>query len=235
MLYPAGSRALWVAASLGLGVPVALAYDHQDSVSVRADPSVDLTSLHTWMGDGKLVVAVGVNPNATTSTRFSAAALYTVHIHRGAAYRMPTSETTIVCRFDAAQIITCWPGDDRTETTTGDASNPNGILSASGRFRVFASPRADPEQVYVDGYQRMVTAFDALVPTLPINGAGCPTGLEPARSTELLTTLRQTPEGTDAISTFADSNVLSIVMELDVSLLRGAGDILSVWASTNAR
>jgi hypothetical protein len=42
------------------------------------------------------------------------------------------------------------------------------------------------------------------------------------------------PAGGAAKDKFDQQNVLSIVMEVDLSLLTGAGDILGVWASTNS-
>lgn len=221
--------ALWLAA-----VPRAQAFDHADSASVESEPAVDLTSLYTWMHDGKLVVAVGVYPNATPASRFDPSTLYVVHVHRGPAYQQPTTETTVVCRFDVSQQITCWPGDDRTETTSGDASVAGGLTSPSGHFRVFAGLRADPEQVNLDGFRTMATTMDAWTPNLDVGVSGCPSGLTSESVQSLMTSLHQGADGGPPVSAFGAGNVLAIVMEVDLSLLRGVGDVLSVWASTHA-
>ncbi|TMA23646.1 MAG: DUF4331 domain-containing protein, partial [Deltaproteobacteria bacterium] len=51
------------------------------------------------------------------------------------------STQDIVCTFDAAQKLSCWAGN---EYVSGDASNPAGLASGSGKLRVFAGLRDDP-------------------------------------------------------------------------------------------
>ena len=209
------------------------AYDHQDAPAVRADPSTDLTGVHAWMDGGRLVVALGVFPNAGASEKFSSFALYAVHVTRApsATPGALETETTILCRFTPSQVITCWPGDDLGETTTGDASQQSGLASASGRFKVFAGLRVDPEQSNVTGLQELFAAVLAQRSGWAPGTDGCPTIVNDAAAS--LVAMLAHVGGGPAKNTFAGHNVLAIVMSVDLSLIAGTGSILGVWASTN--
>lgn len=226
-----------VAATLAGGAaPNAVAFDHVDSPAVLTDPSTDIAGLYTWTSGGKLEVVLNVSPFATAQSKFSTSALYVIHVNRAAAYGDTATETTIVCKFDAAQAITCWPGTDAAETTTGDASATSGLASASGKFKVFAGLRADPEQTNLDALKDTIATVQSVSSVLVFNAAGCPS-LDAATSSALVQKLQSDPTsqppGGAANNFFASSDVLSIVMEVDLSLLTGSGDILGVWASTN--
>jgi hypothetical protein len=231
------TRAAIAAALIGGLASTAIAFDHADSPDVLTDPSTDITGLYAWTSGGKLELALNVSPSATAQSKFSTDALYVIHVNRAASYGAAATESTIVCRFDAAQAITCWPGTSTAEITTGDASATAGLSSASGKFKVFAGLRADPEKANLAGLQDMLAVVYGAAGSLQFNAGGCPT-LD-AATTGVLVNLLQTdpdsvPSGGAAKDAFEGKNVLSIVMEVDLSLLTGSGDILGVWASTNA-
>ncbi len=228
--------ALAAAALVGGLASTATAFDHADSPAVSADPSTDIAGLYAWTRGGKLEVALNVSPFATAQSKFSTDALYVIHVNRAVSYGAAATETTLVCQFDAAQAITCWPGTDAAETTAGDASSTSGLTSASGKFKVFAGLRADPEMTNLDGLKDTRTTIESVASSLMFNGAGCPS-LDASTSSVLVNKLQTDPSsfppGGAAKDFFAGENVLSIVMEVDLSLLTGTGDILGVWASTH--
>lgn len=224
------SLALAAVCALGLA-PWARAFDHADGPAVVADRSTDLTGLYAWTSGGKLMVVVNTSPSATVMSRFSTTAAYTVHVTRAAAYGDAGQDTTIVCTFDAAQAVTCWPGNSLAETTSGDATNTAGLSSTSGKFKVFTGLRADPEALNLAGLKNMISTVNTAAAGLTFDGGGCPS-LDANTSAILVDALR-TDEGMPATNVFAGTNVLSIAMEVDLSLLTGSGNILGVWASTN--
>ena len=230
--------ALAAAALVGGLSSTAVAFDHADSPAVAADPSTDITGLYAWTSGGKLELALNVSPSAAAQSKFSTTALYVIHVNRAASYGAATTETTVVCKFDAAQAITCWPGTSTADITTGNASTTAGLSSASGKFKVFAGLRADPEHVNLTGLKDARAVVQGVTGALIFNAAGCPT-LDASTSSLLLNKLQTDPDslpaGGAAKDKFDQQNVLSIVMEVDLSLLAGSGDILGVWASTNNR
>lgn len=220
-------------ATLAAGAaPNAIAFDHADGPAAVAAPATDITGLYAWMSGGKLEVALNVTPSATAMSRFATDALYVIHVNRSESYGATATESTIVCKFDTAQQITCWPGEIATEVTTGDPSTPTGVSSASGKFKVFAGLRADPEQTNLDGIQDSMNAITGAFGALMFNQAGCPL-VDAATSSVLVQKLRTDLMGGSPVNAFGTANVLSIVMEVDLALLSGSGNILGVWASTN--
>jgi hypothetical protein len=209
------------------------AADHRDGPKVKMDPSTDINDVFAWMSGGKLDLIMTVSPLAGPTSKFSDAATYTFHINRSAAYGMTQTETTVVCSFDTAQKISCWPGDSAAEYTTGDASPAAGIASASGKFKVHAGLHDDPFFFNLEGFNDARAAVLAAAASLHFDAAGCPTD---APASTLVGLLTHTNKGANPTANFfAGKNTLAIVVEMDLSLLNGAGPMLSVWASTNAK
>jgi hypothetical protein len=228
--------ALGVAALVGTG-PVARAADHLDGPAVQADKTTDITDTYAWMEGGKLVLVMNVHPLADGTSKFSDAALYVFHVNSAAGYLMPQTETTIICSFATDQTITCWPGDDEAEIVTGDASGTAGLASASGKFKVFAGHREDPFFFNLVGFNAVRTAVLGALAMNPlpftIDENGCPE-LPKSLSDTLVTQLTQDMAGGAGVDFFLNLNVLSIIVEVDPSLVNDGGPILGYWASTNA-
>jgi len=209
--------------------PPARAIDHQDSPTVAASPTTDLADLFTWMSpDGsKVILAMTVNPNAAASAKFATDAAYVFHtISRASIGATSAISVDIVCTFNDTQKIACMVGDPST-VVSGDASTTAGVLSSNGKLRVFAGPRRDPSFASLTNIEAMKTAAKAALPTAaPADSAGC-------RATAGKTAI--TALATPATNTFATSNVLAVVMEVDRTLLNKGGPILSVWAATHKK
>lgn len=208
----------------------ARAIDHQDSPTVAASPTTDLADLFTWMSpDGsKVILAMTVNPNAAASTKFATDAAYVFHtVSRTSIGATSAVLLDIVCTFDDTQKITCMVGDPST-VVSGDASTATGLLSGNGKLRVFAGLRKDPSFASLTNIDAMKTAAKAALPTAsPADAAGCKA--TPGKTA--ITALATMP----ATNSFATSNVLAVVMEVDRTLLSKGGPILSVWAATHKK
>ena len=225
---------------LSLSQPL-MAADHADGPAATADPSADITDVFAWTSsDGKsLNLVMDVFPSATTASKFSNTAQYVFHTASTSAFgTAATHAEIIICTFDAAQKISCWAG---SEYVNGDASATSGIASASGKLKVFAGLRDDPFFFNIDGFHDAVadviaTASAGHLPTP--DAAGCYNLGNPGTSgtiaNALVADLTHTSHGAAApVDHFANLNVLSIVLTVDLSIVNAGGPVVSVWASTN--
>jgi len=220
--------------ALGLGIAWrVIAASHDDGSTVKATPAAEITDVYAWMTSDKTKVNLVMNvyPNAGTAT-FSNQILYVFHVNSSVAYGGTAVETKIICGFDAAQTITCWVGE--TETVTGNASTTTGLVSASGKTRVFAGLRDDPSFFNQTGFGTAAATLQAAAGSLTFDAAGCPS-LSAAQWNVIVSQLRQGSGGAAASNDFAGQNVLSIVIQVDASLLSLGGKTLGVWASTHHR
>jgi len=214
---------------------VAHSSDHLDSPAVKADPTVDINDVYTWMDGNNLVLALTVFPAAMGPTdagpgsQFSDKVQYVIHTSSGAAFGQTTANEDIICTFSVAQQISCWVGTD--EYVTGDASATTGITTADGKFKVFAGLRADPFFFNLDGFHHAVATVEGAT-GLTADVAGCPT-LDPATAAALRSQLQTSPDGGAPVDFFAPLNGLAIVMSVDKSLVTKGGAIVSTWASTH--
>ena len=217
-------------AAVSLSAPLAQAADHADGPAVTVAPSTDIADVYAWM-DGSaanLNMVMTVYPGADRATaKFSSTALYVFNVMSKASPTDTSSyaPVTVVCSFDAAQTIQCWAGDN--EYVTGNANTPSGLVSRSGKFRVFAGPRNDPFFFNLNAFNNTV----ALVKPL-LNGAkdaaGCPT-LTAANATAIRTTL-----GTPVNDAYVGKNVLAIVVSVDKGLVTTQQrQTITVYGSTN--
>ncbi|HTS82160.1 MAG TPA: DUF4331 family protein [Myxococcaceae bacterium] len=223
-------RAAWLAATLI--ATTALAADHQDGAAVLTDPSTDINDVFAWTStDGsRLNLVMDVFPAATTAAKFSNVAQYVFHTTSSPAYGMPAAASEdILCTFDTSQVISCWGGG---EYVHGDASNTAGIASASGKLRVFAGLRDDPFFFNLDGFKATAAAVHDAAGSLTSDAAGCP-ALDATTSSALVTQLKSAPGGGPPSDHFKGLNTLSIVVQIDKSLVTKGGTTVGVWASTN--
>jgi hypothetical protein len=214
--------------------------DHADGPALAADPSTDITDLYAWMTpDGRVNLVMDVFPSATAGARFSTSALYVFHLAASSRIGDPAPNAdTIVCRFDAQQLVSCW-GPGRAYVH-GDAGAATGIASAGGAVRVFAGPRDDPFFFNLDGFK---TAVGGVTSGLPMDPGGCPTQLLPVAQVarNALASGRNGGPPSDAFAKGGSAgggsysgNVLAIVISVDKGLLvDDSHPLLGVWASTN--
>jgi hypothetical protein len=210
--------------------------DHMDSPSTKADPTADINDLYGWMDGTNAVFALTVFPAAMAASdagpgsQFSNTVQYVIHTESGASFGQTTASENIICTFSVSQNISCWAGTD--EYVTGNASNPAGLSSADGKFKVFAGLRADPFFFNLDGFHQTEADVEAAEGTLTFDQAGCPQ-LDPVTAATLRTQLQTAPDGGPAADFFAPLNGLAIVVSIDKSLVTKGGPILAAWASTH--
>jgi hypothetical protein len=224
-----------VASGLALTRP-ALSADHRDAPKTKAEPSADINDVFTWMDGSNFVMAMTVFPFADKTAKFSDSTQYIFHTTSGGAFGEDKSTADVICTFDAAQVASCWVGAD--DYVTGDANKEAGLVSASGKTKVFAGLRADPFFFNLSGFVDAVAAVDKAKPSLTEFTAGCPT-LDSATATALQGALKEVPTSTNSARTnpddFAAASGLALVVSVDKSLVTKGGSTVSVWASTNRK
>lgn len=210
----------------------AFAADHLDSPAASAEPAADITDLFAWMSSdaSDLNLVLNVAPDAGDSMSFPTSTVYAFHVNSSEGYGMAQTETLVRCKFYDEDAIECWAGD---EYVTGDPSDPAGIVSASGALRVFAGLRNDPFYFELVGFNETVATVRAAAASLTFDEDGCP-ALDEATSNALVGQLQSGADGAPASDTFEGQNVLSLVVQLDKTVVNGGGDIFGVWASTHA-
>jgi hypothetical protein len=126
---------------------------------------------------------------------------------------------------------------------TGNPTDPAGIMSKSGKVRMFADRRSDPFFFNLQGFR---TAVSALVtrfgqqPPVAFDPAGCPTGLNQAEVQAAAASLGaqlpgQPPCSMTQRDCFAELNVKIILVQLDKTLVNSGNNVtVGVWASTHA-
>lgn len=218
-------------AALSLSAPVAQAADHADGTVATADPSTDIGDMYAWMDSGaaNLNMVMTVFPSADKATsKFSTTNLYVFHVMSKASISDTGvyPEVTVVCSFDAAQTAQCWAGD--SEYVTGNANTPTGLVSKSGKFRVFAGPRNDPFFFNLNAFNNMVTLVKPMLAGTK-DAAGCLTSLTVAQQTAIRNSL-----STPVNDYFVGRNVLAIVVQLDKGMVTTSQrQTITVYGSTN--
>ncbi|KFE68949.1 DUF4331 family protein [Hyalangium minutum] len=216
-------------------LPTAQAADHRDGPSATSNKDADINDLYAWTDSGgqKVNLVMTFNPAAPTGTLPSDAVLYVFHLNSKQTFTATAStEVRIICGFDAQQTISCWAGD--SEYVTGKADAAQGLSSTSGKLKVFAGLRNDPFFFNIPGFAATVGAVKSAASSLTFDTAGCPK-LDSATSNTLVTQLRTGANGAAPTDTFAGTNTLAIVVQVDKSLVTPGGPILGVWASTHRR
>lgn len=211
------------------------AADHEDSPTVRTDPTTDFGDVIAWMSSdaARVNLVATVVRRATAESRFSDAAVYVFHTRSAAAFGQPAAaEVNVSCTFEGTttQTVSCAVGDT---TVSGDASNPAGITSGDGNLRVFAGLRNDAFFFNSSGFNATRGAVINAAPSLTFDAAGCP-ALDEGTSNALVTTLGST-DGGPAVDAFGNANILVLALSVDKDLLTGGGPILSVWGSSNRK
>lgn len=208
------------------------AADHLDSPAASADPAADITDLYSWMSADatKMNVVLNVHPNAVATSRFSDGVKYVLNFSSMAGYGEAETNYQLICSFDAAQVVTCNLGD---ETVTGDASVTAGISSTSGKLKVFAGLRNDPFFFNFAGFTKATGTANEAAGNLTFDENGCP-DLGGGTAATLVAQLQQDADGNPGVDNFAGQNVLSLVVELDKTLVSTPEkQIVAVWGATH--
>ncbi len=197
----------------------------------KANPAADIADVYAWVDGGNLVLVMNVMPGATATSTFSDQVQYAFHLESAPAVGQDGKPATVVCTFDAQQRASCWVG--ASDYVTGDASSPDGLSSASGKLRVFAGPRANPMFFNLGGFKEAAAALSGAMPSLMFDAAGCP-ALDAATASVLVSMLQGTATGSQpGQNAFQGTNVLSLVVTVDKSLVTPGGPIVTVWGSTH--
>ena len=205
------------------GFRSASASDHLDTPTVIADPAADIGDIFAWTAaDGRhlnLVMDI-------VGHQFSDRLQYVFHVDSGERFGQTTATTLILCRFDTREAVECWVGD--ADYVHGDASNTAGLEGKNRRFRVFAGLRDDPFANNVKGARAMYgVAGLALQHGTLVDGAGCPQ-YDKSTSRSILDTWRHT-DGGPARNFLAGWKSSSIVLSIDLDVVKKGGDFLAVW------
>jgi hypothetical protein len=187
-------------AGIALGIatlaPTALASDHIDGPSVKADATTDITDLYAWVDGTNTVFALNVNPSATAATQFSNTIQYVLHTSSAASFGATTSTPLVImCTFDnaATQNISCWAG---SEYVHGNASATTGLASTDGKLKVFAGLRDDSFFFNLGGFHDAETDVEAAT-GITLDVAGCPNNLSSGTVTALDKDLGGSNHGAD--------------------------------------
>jgi hypothetical protein len=227
------------ALAIALAGPSAFAADHLDKTNDPLHPAdADITDVYSWIEGDKVLLVLNVFPVADATSKFSDAVQYALHVESSSEYGKAGTKTDIIAEFAADQTLSLWvtPAGSTaaTDYVTGDASVTTGLASADKKVNVFAGLRADPFYFNLEGFND-ATSFVKAAGNLPGDGAGCPT-LDQFTATAIVQRLQATADGSGAAANFFETlNVLSIVIEVDKTLLNGGGPILAVWGSTHAK
>lgn len=207
--------------------------DHLDSPATKADSTIDINDVYSWVDGNNVVLAMTLYPAAPSTALFSDGAQYVFHVSSGAAYGATSGDYQIVCTFTGTaspQTTQCWGGTN--EYVTGNAST-SGITTTDGKMKVFAGLRADPFFFNLDGFHNAVNDVENLNPApTGTTDAGCPLILA-TQAAQLRNDLTHGLDGGAPTDFFATFNALAIVVSIDKSLVTTGGPVLAVWASTH--
>jgi len=204
------------------------ASDHLDTPSVIVDPRADIGDFYAWTApDGRHLNVVMTIVGHSFSDRLD----YSFHIDSGPRFATTPKSIAISCRFTAASHVQCRAGD--VDQAEGDPSNPAGLASRRGHFRIFAGLRDDPFFNNVRGTRAAYNvAQNAIEGGAPVDGARCP-HFDRATSRSILDQWRQT-DGGPGKNFLAGWTPASIVISIDLKLVTRGGPILAAWASTRS-
>ncbi len=229
---------LAAAALVGLLVshrPTVEAADHADGPAASADPAADITDVFAWMSPdaNDVHLVMDLVRAAGPESRFSNQVQYVFHTSSRSAFGAAAgSEVNVICEFDRVGLVSCWVGNQAF--VKGDASPTAGLASEDGRLKVYAGLRNDPFFFNLTGFKETAKIVEGAAASLDFDAAGCP-ALDKATSGVLVSQLKSGAGGTPARDDFGRLNVLSIVVDVDKSLLTANGPVLSVWGSTNRK
>lgn len=232
------ARGLMGGGLAGLAIAAVLAgkgqaADRAGSPALATNPMADITDVYAWMEGSNLELIMDVSPQDTGTLGFGPGVLYVFHLTSRPGLDVTSSagpETRVICRFASTNSVQCWvtSAAGTKDYVAGDPSNVAGVISPSGKVKVFAGRRSDPAFFKLSGFNAAMTTFAGYAGSAP-DLAGCPTGVDGGKATGLRTTLAT---GSD---NFATSNVMALVVQVDKSLVNTSPNtVVAVWGSTHA-
>jgi hypothetical protein len=229
------------------------AADHLDSDTLgqASLAMADINDVYAWMStDGsKVNLVMTVSPADPGGRAFGPGVQYVFHVTSKTGLpedvvAKPASgvTTNVICTFASATSAQCWVSGASgvKDYVEGDPSNTAGTTSSTGKVRLFAGRRSDPFFFNLQGFRAAVTQVNALRGSLTFNAANCPTNLTSMQAGTVRTmmstaqTTATAPCPANQADCFAGLNVMSLVVQVDKSLLNAPGNVfLGVWGSTH--
>lgn len=201
------------------------------SPGVTANPMADITDVYSWMTGSNLNLVMNVSPFDDGNRSFGPGVLYVFHLTSKPELTSPGgTETKVTLRFASNTSVECWvTGATGTKDyVTGDPSNTAGVTSTLGKIKVFAGRRSDPSFFNATGFASAVAAIKLLPGFMQPDADGCPERTLPGSALSIRNVLATGPDA------FATANVMSIVVQLDKSLVNTpATPTVGVWGSTH--
>jgi hypothetical protein len=217
---------IWLMAAAALGSSAANASNHLDTPTVIANPQANIGDIYAWMSPDAQHLNLIMD---IVGHSFSDKLTYTFHIDSGSKFGKTKATATIVCRFPAMHAIDCRFG--RVDQARGDASDPAGIGSRKGTFRVFAGLRDDPFFNNVRGTRAAYNeAFGALADGAQSDGAGCPSF--PKMTTDRIGDAWRHTDGGPATNFLARWTTSALVISIDTRAVSKGGKLLAIWGAT---
>src|SRR5271163_3900729 len=203
------------------------ASDHLDSPATVANPQGDIGDVYAWTTpEGKRLNLVMTIQGHTFSDKIQ----YAFHVDSGETFDHTTASTSIVCRFTAANAVTCNVG--QADSVSGDPTNPAGLEGRNHRFRVYAALRDDP---FYNNVLGLVGAYQAAGTAIKngaaVDGAGCAHFDEP--TVKAIVDQMGHTSGGPAQNLLYNWTVSAIVISVDLSAISKGGKLLAVWGTTS--
>jgi hypothetical protein len=154
-----------------------------------------------------------------------------LHVDSGSVFGHTRASTSIECRFAAANAVNCKVG--KTDSASGDPTNPAGLAGRNHRFRVYAALRDDPFYNNVKGllgaYQ---TARNAIENGTALDAAGC-AHFDETTAKAIRYQMGHT-DGGPAQNLLYNWSVSAIVISVDLGAVSNGGKLLAVWGTTSS-
>lgn len=203
----------------------ALASNHLDTPTAKANPQANIGDLYAWMTpDGKRLNLVMDIVGRSFSDKLD----YVLHIDSGRRLGATSAGTTILCRIHAADDAECRLGS--VDEARGDARDPAGLEGRNHRFKVFAGLRDDPFFNNVRGTRAALQTAIKALPGSPADGASCPR-FDLATVAAIRDQWRHTAGG-DPGNFLAGWTSSALVVSVDRDAVAQGGRLLAIWAST---
>jgi hypothetical protein len=229
-----------VVTAIALGVERSLASDHQDTADVELNPSMDMTDVYAFPGSSTGRIALVLNSWALLTpaeaqpgvTGFDDNLLYQLKVDNSGdaqedkviqvTFHGSGADQTVEVRGPMAPPVVGAMRNTVSTSTPTVSGKVATVLGSADAMQVFAGPRQDP--FYIDLEQ-----FFRIIPDRkPVTG---PLSMLPDTATA--GSFRAPGSAVDILGGSGGQpfNVLSIVIELPSSQLRGSTDKIGIWGT----
>jgi hypothetical protein len=155
---------------------------------------------------------------------------YVIHVDSGTVFGHTSASTSIVCRFSAANAVSCRVGN--ADSASGDPTDPTGLEGSNHLFRIYAALRDDPFYNNVKGLlEAYQTANAAIKNGAPVDSAGCAHFDQPTAKA-ILNQMGHT-DGGPAQNLLYNWTVSALAISVDLSAVSRGGKLLAVWGTTS--